>query len=475
MKRTIEMILMTLLIVLAAVFVGSTLMSCSSSSDEESEQGGTTDKYGLVLYDNPTFANATPPQAYSNMTPNTQAPYRLFVMPNDEEGKAIIRQLAEDKDMIIGSPEPFSYYTIEGGYFITSKKYFENPHLYVSVNYMMEGMESMGYVVHVAPFITIKMKEGHDINTIKEKYNLTYVHTTGNDMWYDYRCYVNNVEQVMSLAEEIQNEESVEWTVICRLGDGWIGDGSPMSESDDSEMLTPLYSPNDINWYDNERHYETIGEWGWQVLVDETGRCWGGYFWDTPDGIPEPLEKLYAAPSSIDDLNGLLYTIDDNYELRLYKTESYTPDAAGFPRRGEAYLEYYKGVRVYEGRYYYQFSTSPKGDRITNCSGTIITFDSLDVVPTLTPQQALDIFSAYQKEPVDPSWECLLHVREYNIGNYDDGLIRREHRLVYIVLGPEYEYRNWDNWDNMPHKTRIRAEIDAKTGQIILIGSGFYI
>ena len=34
MKRTIEMILMTLLIVLAAVFVGSTLMGCSSDSDD---------------------------------------------------------------------------------------------------------------------------------------------------------------------------------------------------------------------------------------------------------------------------------------------------------------------------------------------------------------------------------------------------------------------------------------------------------
>ena len=34
MKRTIEMILMTLLIVLIAVFVGSTLMSCSSDDDD---------------------------------------------------------------------------------------------------------------------------------------------------------------------------------------------------------------------------------------------------------------------------------------------------------------------------------------------------------------------------------------------------------------------------------------------------------
>jgi hypothetical protein len=34
MKRTIEMVLMTLLIVLVAVFVGSTLMSCSSDDDE---------------------------------------------------------------------------------------------------------------------------------------------------------------------------------------------------------------------------------------------------------------------------------------------------------------------------------------------------------------------------------------------------------------------------------------------------------
>ena len=45
MKRTIEMILMTLLLIFVAVFVGSTLMSCSSDDDEN---GGFIGKYKEV-------------------------------------------------------------------------------------------------------------------------------------------------------------------------------------------------------------------------------------------------------------------------------------------------------------------------------------------------------------------------------------------------------------------------------------------
>ena len=224
MKKTIEMILMTLLIMLAAAFVGTTLMSCSSSSDEESEQGGTPDKYGLVIYDNPAFASEVLPQAYSNLIPNTQAPYRLFVMPYDEEGKAIIRELAEDKDIIIGDVIPHKDSIIKEGYWIKSNNYFESPHLYVSANYLreMEGMNDLEYAlsVFISPIITIKMKQGYDINRIKKKYNLTGLYSTGTDMLYDYCCNANNAPQVMKIVEEIRSEDGVEWVEFCRLYNG---------------------------------------------------------------------------------------------------------------------------------------------------------------------------------------------------------------------------------------------------------------
>ena len=222
MKKTIEMILMTLLIMLAAAFVGTTLMSCSSSSDEESEQGGTPDKYGLVIYDNLAFASEVLPQAYSNLIPNTQAPYRLFVMPYDEEGKAIIRELAEDKDIIIGDVIPHKDSIIKEGYWIKSNNYFESPHLYVSVNFKMSDMEQRGYVVHVMPILTIKMNRGYDIKTIGEKYDLTYVHTTGNNMWYDYSCNVRNAYEAIKLAEKIQLQPEVEWAHVNCSGTAWV-------------------------------------------------------------------------------------------------------------------------------------------------------------------------------------------------------------------------------------------------------------
>ena len=55
MKRTIEMILMTLLIVMAAAFVGSTLISCSSDDDNGGFVGNETTligKWSLVDVEN---------------------------------------------------------------------------------------------------------------------------------------------------------------------------------------------------------------------------------------------------------------------------------------------------------------------------------------------------------------------------------------------------------------------------------------
>ena len=192
----------------------------SCDKDTDLEQGKTKYDNGLVLYDTPKSAKI--PQEYGELIPNTQPPFTLLVIPVDEEGREIINELSEGNNSLIEKPIPYPLKTLEG-YWITSMKYFESPHLYVSVNHMIKGAgEVRGYVVYVFPVITIKMKEGYDINTIKEKYNLTYISTTGKDMWYDYRCPVNNAVQVIQLANKIENEKSVEWTSIHRLGDAWI-------------------------------------------------------------------------------------------------------------------------------------------------------------------------------------------------------------------------------------------------------------
>ena len=239
------------------------MISCSS--DEKSERGGNPDKNGLIIYDKLPF-NGETTQGNNDMTPNTQSPYTLFVMPNDEEGKVIIKKMAEEKDVILEGPTPYSDFNIEEGYWITSKNYFESPHLYVSVNYMMKGMESRGYVIHITPIITIKMKKGYDIKTIQEKYNLTYVHTTGNDMWYDYRFNVNNSQQVMALADKIQDEEGVEWVTLCRLGDGWVAD------SVDGWVESLYYDPTyQVNYYAQDPGlYKRQGYWFEDFFIELT-------------------------------------------------------------------------------------------------------------------------------------------------------------------------------------------------------------
>lgn len=231
-----------------------------------------------------------------------------------------------------------------------------------------------------------------------------------------------------------------------------------------NSQQTPLYSEEDLTW-SGEPHYTQIGEWN--VSYDEMGRCIGASFYGTYD----PLEKLYAAPSSVDELNGVLFDFDNDYEWKLDSIRD-IPIWEGMPsftRFIEYYSEYYKGVAVYSSYMENSYYRTDKGPRMTNSSMHYMTFDDLDVTPTISVREALQIFSAYQQAPIDDSWTCKLYAREYKHRPETGKTGVVEHRLVYEVLGPPApHFMDWDLYDMSAH---YKAEIDAHTGQIIVAGN----
>ena len=183
--------------------------------------------------------------------------------------------------------------------------------------------------------------------------------------------------------------------------------------------------------------------------------------------IYDPIEKLYTAPHSIEELNGTFFDLGNDYEWRLDSIRD-IPEWKGFMRDLEYYSEYYKGVPVYRSRLECVFLSTSQGRWMANFTGAFITIHDLDVNPTLTPAQAMQIFSEYQQASVEPSWKCILYAREYlhKRGNENVGV---EYRLIYKVIGPPaLHFMDWNLYDMSAHYI---AEIDAHTGQIMVAGN----
>ena len=250
---------------------------------------------------------------------------------------------------------------------------------------------------------------------------------------------------------------------VCWLTACSNNDNSDLPEDFEQKELTPLYSDADLAYYyyANNRHVESLGDWS--VCKDNEGHYWWAIFYDDK----KPIEKMYACPTSIDGLNGILFRLDENHSLKLGNVEHFT-DWEGFSRREEFYHEYYRGVHVFNGKYLFHFIYNSQEQYIHHCNGLILTFDNLDVTPDITGEQALQIFSDYLKKPIENSWSASLYAREYHI-KQESGTFRREQRLVYYVKGPAARHEiDWGLYDMSANEI---AEIDAHTGQIIYVGN----
>ena len=238
-------------------------------------------------------------------------------------------------------------------------------------------------------------------------------------------------------------------------------DDSGMPEGG-QENLIPLYSSNDLHYRYNT-HVEALGNWN--VCKDDEGR----FRWATLYETTDPIDQLYAAPSSYEELNGKLFNLDDDHSLKLDSVAYYPATNEGYSRRVEIYHEYYRGVPVLCGQYRFHFLYNPTEQHIHHCSGFFMSFDNLDVTPAITGDQAIQIFSTYLKKPSDSSWPATLYAREYHV-RVEGEPFRREQRLVYYVTGPAAKVKVYmGDWPD-EIDTNKSAEIDAHTGQIIYVG-----
>ena len=218
MKRTIEMILMTLLIVLAAVFVGSTLMSCSSDDDEFSVESFDP-MYQIKYYRQDPNMYKTQRRWYNDkpieLYPQKEPPYILMVKWDSDEGKKALDYIAGKKDGVV-----LERYDSESDYeknmsIIVCNKYITCPYLYISSSYK----ESTNFLyeneyIRFDCVIFIKMKEGKSVDPIIRSYGNILKRYTGDKNYYGverFDCTLKTSYEVLRLNDEIYNRDDVEW------------------------------------------------------------------------------------------------------------------------------------------------------------------------------------------------------------------------------------------------------------------------
>ena len=118
-----------------AVIITKTLLTGCSSDDESGiepedvmDQGEYSEKYNLTLFDQPPYVfnmqsekNELSSSLLNDLTPLTQPLYDLLVVPNDDEGRDIIKKLTDETDGIAVSIRNWSEYDAKKGYRITSR------------------------------------------------------------------------------------------------------------------------------------------------------------------------------------------------------------------------------------------------------------------------------------------------------------------------------------------------------------------
>ena len=257
----------------------------------------------------------------------------------------------------------------------------------------------------------------------------------------------------------------------------------PLSEMEDeslmemginSEMLhqkSPLLTTDDF--YHGETTIEkTIN--GWNATVSYDGYMHIQFFNETSGS----LSSIYAAPASIEELNGKIFTLSEGDELRCETIKDYEPLIWGvvmdYTRHFEYYTHWYKGVEVESDNLELYMYNTPEGKRAAWLGGKF-TEVTVNPVPTISKQGAMKIFSVYSDEEIGDEWFCYEPtIRTYYVKQGNG--YKQEQYLVYRVLG-SYVYdekgeivrinfsSNFNSNEGVP--LQHTAFIDAHTGRII--------
>lgn len=149
-------------------------------------------------------------EVFQTLFPNTKSPFTLYVRPTNEEGVKTLKSTLNFTNPFVTGIHEIG----DGGYYVTTNKYFESSLFYVSNSYQAsENVEPMRNPTYILPQILVKMKDGKDISSVVEQFK-TYL-TLNNDKdvlgWYCLDSNLNNAYDVLKLTAIIYQLDDVEW------------------------------------------------------------------------------------------------------------------------------------------------------------------------------------------------------------------------------------------------------------------------
>jgi hypothetical protein len=156
-------------------------------------------------------------EAFQTLFPNTKSPFVLYVKLTSEDGLKALKATLKFTNPYVTDIHEIG----DGGYFVTTNKYFESSLFYVSNSYQAyENVEPMRSPTFILPQISVKMKNGKDISTVVEQYK-TYL-TLDKDKEISgisvLDCNLNNAYDVLKLAAIIHQLDDVEWVAPDMTG-----------------------------------------------------------------------------------------------------------------------------------------------------------------------------------------------------------------------------------------------------------------
>lgn len=149
-------------------------------------------------------------EVFQTLFPNTKSPFTLYVRPTNEEGVKTLKSTLNFTNPFVTGIHEIG----DGGYYVTTNKYFESSLFYVSNSYQVsENKVPSNNPIYILPQIIVMMKNGKDISSVVEQFK-TYL-TLNNDKdvlgTYVLDCKLNNAYDVMKLAAMIHQLDDVEW------------------------------------------------------------------------------------------------------------------------------------------------------------------------------------------------------------------------------------------------------------------------
>ena len=202
-------------------------MGCSSDNEveiTENEVEATESDYDptyeVSFYDQDPGTNMKLGYLVGNefleLIPQSQPPYVLLVQWSDEKGKKAIDNILEKYPDVMSKLSD----GVNNGYKISSKKYFESPHFFVSSSYKEGKYVTLdSYNVRLAPEMVIKMKEGKSVEAIERDY--ANVMTFSKDLsiakfeirrnTYLFHCNLKTSHEVLQLSTELYQRDDVEY------------------------------------------------------------------------------------------------------------------------------------------------------------------------------------------------------------------------------------------------------------------------